>query len=144
MTIFPVINNIMSNWNSCITQSQFMCILKWRLLNWQCQYAIRFIFRAFIHNIFVFQLLFQPIQGAGLLFSSEIIFRDGRTSWTSDQPVARSLPKHRTTQTQNKHIHKHQTSIPCVGFEVTIPVSEWVKTVHDLDRDTIVTGAFIH
>jgi hypothetical protein len=29
---------------------------------------------------------------------------DGRTPWTSDQLVARSLPKHRT-QTQNKRIH---------------------------------------
>jgi hypothetical protein len=32
-------------------------------------------------------------------------FSDGRTPWTSDQLVARHLPKHRTTQTQNKHIH---------------------------------------
>jgi hypothetical protein len=32
-------------------------------------------------------------------------FTDGRTPWTSDQPVARTLPKHRTTQTQNKRIH---------------------------------------
>jgi hypothetical protein len=31
-------------------------------------------------------------------------FTDGRTPWTSDQLVARPLPKHRT-QTQNKHIH---------------------------------------
>jgi hypothetical protein len=55
-----------------------------------------------------FQWLFQPIQGPGLLFSSVIIFTDRRTPWTSDQPVARPLPKHRTTQTQNKRIHtKH-------------------------------------
>jgi hypothetical protein len=32
-------------------------------------------------------------------------FTDGRTPWTSDQLVARPLPKHRTTQTQNKHTH---------------------------------------
>jgi hypothetical protein len=32
-------------------------------------------------------------------------FTDGRTPWTSDQPVARLLPKHTTTQKQNKHIH---------------------------------------
>jgi hypothetical protein len=32
-------------------------------------------------------------------------FTDGRTPWTSDQPVARPLPKHRTTQIQNTHIH---------------------------------------
>jgi hypothetical protein len=29
----------------------------------------------------------------------------GRTPWTGDQPVARPLPTHRTTQTQNKHKH---------------------------------------
>jgi hypothetical protein len=28
----------------------------------------------------------------------------GRTPWTSDQLVARPLPKHSTSQTQNKHI----------------------------------------
>jgi hypothetical protein len=32
-------------------------------------------------------------------------FTDGRTPWTSDQLVARPLPKHRTTQTQNKRIY---------------------------------------
>jgi hypothetical protein len=43
-----------------------------------------------------FQWLFQPIQGPGLLFSSVIIFfKDGRITWTSNQP----LPKHRTTET---------------------------------------------
>jgi hypothetical protein len=31
-------------------------------------------------------------------------FTDGRTAWTSDQLVARPFPKHRTTQTQNKHV----------------------------------------
>jgi hypothetical protein len=34
-----------------------------------------------------------------------IIFTDVRTPWTGDQLVARPLPKHRATQTQNKHIH---------------------------------------
>jgi hypothetical protein len=32
-------------------------------------------------------------------------FADGRTPWTSDQPVARPLRTQRTTQTQNKRIH---------------------------------------
>jgi hypothetical protein len=36
---------------------------------------------------------------------SLIVFTDGRTPWTGDQLVARSLPKHRTTQIQNKRIH---------------------------------------
>jgi hypothetical protein len=33
------------------------------------------------------------------------VFTDDRTPWTSDQPVTSPLPKHRTTQTQNKRIH---------------------------------------
>jgi hypothetical protein len=45
---------------------------------------------------------------------------------------------YRTTQTQNKHIH--QTSMPFVGFEPTIPASERAKTVHALDSSATVTG----
>jgi hypothetical protein len=55
-----------------------------------------------------------------------IVYTIGRTPWTGDQPVARSLPTHRTTQTQNKST---QTSIPPVGFEPTISVLEWAKAV---------------
>jgi hypothetical protein len=47
----------------------------------------------------------SPIQAPGLLFSSVNFFTDGRTPWTSHQFVPRPLLKHRTTQTQNKHIH---------------------------------------
>jgi hypothetical protein len=36
-------------------------------------------------------------------FSVSLIqYTVGRTSWTGDQPIARPLPTHRTTQTQNK------------------------------------------
>jgi hypothetical protein len=35
---------------------------------------------------------------------------------------------------------KHQTSMPLVGFELTIPASERAKTVHALDRSATVTG----
>jgi hypothetical protein len=68
------------------------------------------------------QWLFQPVQGPNLLFSSVIIFQRGRAPWRSDQPVVRSLPTHRTAQTQNKRTHTHthtyiyvythQTSMP--------------------------------
>jgi hypothetical protein len=37
------------------------------------------------------------LLGPGLLFSFVILFKDGRTPWKSDQPVARPLPIHRTT-----------------------------------------------
>jgi hypothetical protein len=40
-------------------------------------------------------------------------FTDDRTPWTSDHLVARPLPKHRTTQTQNKHIHIRNTHALC-------------------------------
>jgi hypothetical protein len=63
----------------------------------------------------IFELRFSRIQNN--LFTSSVPltlygvvvvffyhFTDGRTPWTSDQLVARSLPKHRTTQTKIKHI----------------------------------------
>jgi hypothetical protein len=43
---------------------------------------------------------------------------------------------------QHKHrinTYTHQTSMPCVGFEPTIPASEREKTVHGLDRQAAVT-----
>jgi hypothetical protein len=76
----------------------------------------------------------------GFCFQFHDHFTDGRTPWTSDQLVARPLPKHRTTQTQNKHIHTHQTSMPCVGFEPTTLASERTKTVHASDRSDTMTG----
>jgi hypothetical protein len=48
-----------------------------------------------------------------------------------DQPVARPLLTHRTTQTQYELT---QTSMPRVGFEPTTPVFERAKTVRALDR----------
>jgi hypothetical protein len=55
--------------------------------------------------MFFFHWLYSPLGPWPLIFSSMIIFTDGRTPWTSDQLVARLLPKHRTTKKQNKHIH---------------------------------------
>jgi hypothetical protein len=55
-----------------------------------------------------------------------------------DRPVARPLPAHRTTQTQNE---RTQTSLTSVGFEPTIPVFERAKTVYALDRAATVMGS---
>jgi hypothetical protein len=58
-------------------------------------------------NIFL-PMSLQPLLGPGLFFNSVVIFyTDGSTPWTSDKPVARPLPTHRTTQTQNIRIHRH-------------------------------------
>jgi hypothetical protein len=70
----------------------------------------------------------QPFVGPWPLLH----FRNlGRTPWMSDQPVAKPLPTHRKTQTQNKRT---------VGFEPRIPAFERAKTVHALDRAAIVIG----
>jgi hypothetical protein len=54
-----------------------------------------------------------------------------------NQPVARPLPAHRTTQTQNK---RTQTSMPQVEFEPMILVFVRAKTVHALGRAVTVIG----
>jgi hypothetical protein len=54
---------------------------------------------------FFFSLTLQPLWALASAFHFHDHFTDGRTPWISDQLVARPLPKHRTTQTQNKHIH---------------------------------------
>jgi hypothetical protein len=67
----------------------------------------------------------------GRFFSFLIFYTVGRTPWKKDQPVARPLPAHTTTRTQNK---RTQTSMSWVGFEPTIPVFERLETIHALDR----------
>jgi hypothetical protein len=44
----------------------------------------------------------QSFFGPWPLFQFLNLYTDGRTPWTGDQPVARPLPTHTTTQTQNK------------------------------------------
>jgi hypothetical protein len=56
----------------------------------------------------------QPfVRPWSLLQFRNLLYTDGRTPWTSDQPVPRPLPTHRTTQTQNKRTHKH----PCLELD---------------------------
>jgi hypothetical protein len=74
------------------------------------------------------------------LFSFLILHTVGRTPRTGDEPVPRQLPTHTGQYKQNK---RTQTSAPRVGFEPTIPVFERAKTVHSLDRATIVIGHYI-
>jgi hypothetical protein len=64
-------------------------------------------------------------------FSFLILYTIGRTPLAGDQPVARPLPSHRTTQTQNKGT---QTSMPWVGVEPTNPAFKREKGVHSLDH----------
>jgi hypothetical protein len=67
-----------------------------------------------------------------------IFYAGGRTPWMNDQPIARPLPTHRTTQTQNKRTHRY----PCLEWDSNppIPAFEVAKTVHALDHAATVTG----
>jgi hypothetical protein len=72
--------------------------------------------------------LYSPC-GPWTLFQFLNLYTVGTIPCTGDQPIARPLPTHRTSQTQNKCT---QTSMPRVGFEPTIPVFERANTVHAL------------
>jgi hypothetical protein len=87
---------------------------------------------------FLFSLTLQPPWTLTSAFQFHDHFTDGRTPWTSDQLVARPLPKHK----HRINTHTHQTSMPWVGFESTIPASERAKRAHDLNRSATVTGVF--
>jgi hypothetical protein len=57
-----------------------------------------------------------------------------------DQPVARPLPTHRITQTQNK---RTQTFMSRVRFKFTTPVFELANRVHALDRAAAMISTII-
>jgi hypothetical protein len=90
--------------------------------------------------------LYSPLLDLGQFFNFLIVYTEGRTPRTSDQPVARPLPAHRITQTENKFT---QTSMLWVGFEPMIPSSERAKESSCLrprghrDRHTVRLGIFI-
>jgi hypothetical protein len=75
--------------------------------------------------------------GTWPLFQFLNLYTVGRTPWTVDQPVAKPLPTHRTTQTQNKCT---QTCTSRVRLEPTIPMFERAKMAHALDRASTVIG----
>jgi hypothetical protein len=97
-----------------------------------------------INNLFIYSFIhssmaLQPfvVPWPPLQFRNHF-YTDGRTPWTSDQPVARQLPTHRTTQTENKQTHRHPWLL--IGFEPTIPAVQRTKTFHASDRPAIVIG----
>jgi hypothetical protein len=85
----------------------------------------------------IYLWLYSPLLDPGCFVSFSILYEVGRTPWTGNQHVARPLPTHRSTQTQNK---RTQTSMPKVRFEPTVPVFERAKTVHALDQASTVIG----
>jgi hypothetical protein len=56
-----------------------------------------------IHSFIHSSVAKQAFAGPWLLQ----FYTKGRTPWTGDQPVARLLPTHKTTQTKTKRTHRH-------------------------------------
>jgi hypothetical protein len=84
-----------------------------------------------------FSLAVQPPWALASDFQFHDHFTDGRTHWTSDQLVARPLPKHKTTQTQNKHIPNTHALCEIRTHDPGFRASE-DSTL--LDRSATVTG----
>jgi hypothetical protein len=90
---------------------------------------------------FFFHWLYSPLGPWPLIFFSFTVIL--QTVGLLGRVI--SLPQGLYLNTaQHKHrinTYIYQTSMPCVGFEPTIPTSERAKTVHALDRSAIVTGS---
>jgi hypothetical protein len=88
-------------------------------LNPKCWYEVHSAeLWAFIHSLRALQPFVGPWP---LLEFRNLFYTVFRIPWTSDQPVARPLPTHRTTQTQNK---RTQASMLWVGLEPTTRAGE--------------------
>jgi hypothetical protein len=76
-----------------------------------------------------------------LLQFRNLFYTVGRTPWTSDQPVARPLAAHRSTQQHNKRTHRH----PCLEWDSN-PLSafELTETVSASDRAATVIGSGLY
>jgi hypothetical protein len=89
-------------------------MLKWgywdlqQTIEEQLEGEVKILIHSFIHSSINGSTAL--LLGPGL-FCSFVIFlffyTEGRTLWTSDQPVARPISTHRTTQTQNKYARTH-------------------------------------
>jgi hypothetical protein len=62
----------------------------------------------------IYLWLYSCLLDLGRFFTFFIPYTAGWTPWTGDQPIARPLPTHRTTQTHNK---RTQTSMPRVRWD---------------------------
>jgi hypothetical protein len=90
------------------------------------------------HNNF-FSLALQPPWALASSFSFMIILQTVRLLRRVISP-SQGLYLNTGQHKHRVNIYTHQTSIPWVGLEPTIPASQRTKTVHALDRSATVTG----
>jgi hypothetical protein len=89
---------------------------------------------SFIHSSIYQLMALQPFVGPWPLLQVRNLFPiDGTAPWTEDQPVARPLPTHRTTQTQNKHTHTYP------HLEWASEDSSWHRPLGHCDRRRIIS-----
>jgi hypothetical protein len=86
------------------------------------------------------QALYPANENVGpwLLFQFVNLYTVGRTPWTGDQPVARSLPAHTGQHKHKINAHRH----PCLKWDSN-PRSQCLsgrRQVHGLGRPAIVIG----
>jgi hypothetical protein len=84
-------------------------------------------------------LLLLPLWSIRLISQFHDHFTEGRTPWTGDQLVARPLPKHRTTQTQNKRTHTKHSCLVWDSNTRSGPASGRAKAADAFDRSATVT-----
>jgi hypothetical protein len=87
---------------------------------WYNRYVIN---RKRIRSLMALQAFVGPWP---LLQFRNLFYTGGGTPWTSVQPVARLLPAHMITQTQNKRTHRH----PCLEWN-----SNW-RSQRSRERDS--------
>jgi hypothetical protein len=87
--------------NVLIEYSRLILLSLTLSLKWAC--IVQYNLSLFFLLLPLWRLL--PLLVSRADFSVSWLFTDGRAPWTGDQLGARPLPKHRTTQTQNKRIH---------------------------------------
>jgi hypothetical protein len=103
------------------------------LINFSSEINLRF------HTLYFFHWLYSPL--GLLIFSLMIILQ---TVGLLGRVISPSQGLYLNTG-QHKHrinIFTYQTSMPCVGFEPMITISERAKTVHALDCSATVTGPY--
>jgi hypothetical protein len=116
------------------------------LITFTISSSLKFIKFMVIPWCFFFHGLYSTLGPWPQIFRFHDYFTDGRTLWTSDQLVARPLPKHRTTQTQNKHIHIPNIHALC-GIRIHDPSfrasedSSFLRPLGYRDRPEILAGA---
>jgi hypothetical protein len=110
-----------------------------------CHSAFHLIFQTRTHLFPPPPMARQPLGGLGRLIVRGFMITLFRHTTFGRTPLHEGPARRRDLYLTTHNTHKRQTSIPPVGFELTIPVNERPQT-HALDRTAtgIGTPLFLH